>query len=188
MYYSLNIFNICLYLIYITLVYCEVRKKNFIKYSGTTGVKERDIYAVSHSHGGIHSSTDHNMGAEITQTVQRLWAGRSRNRGSSPPSILSNRFWEPGREVGHSPASTTEVKNMWSCTSAPPYVSMAWCIMKHPENSTFTYDYNFATVTGYRSRGPGFDFRGSRFSEKQRVWNWVHSASWGHLRSYLKEK
>jgi hypothetical protein len=28
----------------------------------------------------------------------------------------------------------------------------------------------------------------SRFSEKQRVWNGVHSASWGQLRSYLKGK
>jgi hypothetical protein len=29
-------------------------------------------------------------------------------------------------------------------------------------------------VSGYRSRGPGFD---PRFSEKQRIWNGVHSAS-----------
>jgi hypothetical protein len=28
----------------------------------------------------------------------------------------------------------------------------------------------------------------SRFSEKQRVWNGVHSASWGQLRSYLEKK
>jgi hypothetical protein len=28
----------------------------------------------------------------------------------------------------------------------------------------------------------------SRFSEKQRVWNGVHSASWGQLRSYLEGK
>jgi hypothetical protein len=28
----------------------------------------------------------------------------------------------------------------------------------------------------------------SRFSEKQRVWNGVHSSSWGQLRSYLEEK
>jgi hypothetical protein len=27
----------------------------------------------------------------------------------------------------------------------------------------------------------------SRFSEKQWVWNGVHSASWGQLRSYLEE-
>jgi hypothetical protein len=27
----------------------------------------------------------------------------------------------------------------------------------------------------------------SRFSEKQRFWNGVHSASWGQLRSYLEE-
>jgi hypothetical protein len=28
----------------------------------------------------------------------------------------------------------------------------------------------------------------ARLSEKQRVWNGVHSASWGQLRSYLKER
>jgi hypothetical protein len=28
----------------------------------------------------------------------------------------------------------------------------------------------------------------SRFFEKQRVWNGVHSAQWGQLRSYLEEK
>jgi hypothetical protein len=41
-------------------------------------------------------------------------------------------------------------------------------------------------VSGYRFLGsiPG----ASRFSEKQRVWNGVHSASWGQLRSYLEEK
>jgi hypothetical protein len=27
----------------------------------------------------------------------------------------------------------------------------------------------------------------SRFSEKQRVWNGVYSASWGQVRSYLEE-
>jgi hypothetical protein len=35
---------------------------------------------------------------------------------------------------------------------------------------------------------PGSISGTSRFSEKQRVWNGVHSASWGQLRSYLKEK
>jgi hypothetical protein len=42
-------------------------------------------------------------------------------------------------------------------------------------------------VSGYRSRGPGFDPGASRFSEKQYVWNGVHSASRGQLRSYLEE-
>jgi hypothetical protein len=35
---------------------------------------------------------------------------------------------------------------------------------------------------------PGSIFRTSGFSEKQWVWNGVHSSSWGQLRSYSKEK
>jgi hypothetical protein len=35
---------------------------------------------------------------------------------------------------------------------------------------------------------PGSIPGASTFSEKQRVWNGVHPASWGQLRSYLKEK
>jgi hypothetical protein len=42
-------------------------------------------------------------------------------------------------------------------------------------------------VLGYKSRGP-FSIPGAtRFSEKQRVWNGVHSTSWVQLRSYLEE-
>jgi hypothetical protein len=43
-------------------------------------------------------------------------------------------------------------------------------------------------VPGYRSRGPGSIPSATRFSEKQWVWNGVHSASWVQFRSYLKEK
>jgi hypothetical protein len=42
-------------------------------------------------------------------------------------------------------------------------------------------------VSGYRSRDSGFNSGASRFSEKQWVWNGVHSASWGQLRSNLEE-
>jgi hypothetical protein len=38
------------------------------------------------------------------------------------------------------------------------------------------------------SRGPGSIPGATRFSEKQCVWNGVHSASWAQLKSYLKEK
>jgi hypothetical protein len=40
-----------------------------------------------------------------------------------------------------------------------------------------------ATDPGVLGSIPG----ASRFSEKQWVWNGVHSASWGQLRSYLEE-
>ena len=45
-----------------------------------------------------------------------------------PPSFLFNGYRgyypgvnRPGREVDHPPPSSVEVKNEWSCTSAPPY-------------------------------------------------------------------
>jgi hypothetical protein len=39
-----------------------------------------------------------------------------------------------------------------------------------------------------RSRGPGWIPGATRFSEKQWVWNRVHSALWVQLRGYLEEK
>jgi hypothetical protein len=44
----------------------------------------------------------------------------------------------PGREADHSPPSNAEVKNAWSYISTPQYVFMAWCLVKHSDNFTFT--------------------------------------------------
>jgi hypothetical protein len=35
-----------------------------------------------------------------------------------------------GREADHSPLSSAEVKNVWSYTSTPQNVFMAWCLVK----------------------------------------------------------
>jgi hypothetical protein len=43
-------------------------------------------------------------------------------------------------------------------------------------------------LCGLMVRGPGSIPDATRFSEKQWVWNWVHSASSVQLRSYLEEK
>jgi hypothetical protein len=43
-----------------------------------------------------------------------------------------------GREVDFSPPSSAEVKNAWSYTSPPPYVFMAWYLVKPRDNFTFT--------------------------------------------------
>jgi hypothetical protein len=45
-----------------------------------------------------------------------------------------------GCEADHSPLSSAEVKNVWSYTSTPQYVFMAWCLVKHRDNFTFTLD------------------------------------------------
>jgi hypothetical protein len=42
-------------------------------------------------------------------------------------------------------------------------------------------------VSGYRSRGPGFDSRRFQIFWDAAGLERVHSASWGQLRSYLKE-
>jgi len=39
-----------------------------------------------------------------------------------------------GHETGHSPPSRAEVKNAQSYTSTPPYVFMAWCLVKYTEH------------------------------------------------------
>jgi hypothetical protein len=45
-----------------------------------------------------------------------------------------------------------------------------------------------ATIPVYRSRGPGSIPSTTTFSEKQWVWNGVHSVLWLQLRSHLEEK
>jgi hypothetical protein len=45
---------------------------------------------------------------------------------------------QPGREANHSPPSSVEVKNSWSYTSTPQCVFMAWCLVKHRDNFSFT--------------------------------------------------
>jgi hypothetical protein len=46
------------------------------------------------------------------------------------PGALSSGVKRPGREADHSPLSNVEV-NAWGYTSIPPYVFVAWCLVKH---------------------------------------------------------
>jgi len=52
--------------------------------------------------------------------------------------VLSLGVKQPGHEADHSPPSSAEIKNAWSCTSTPPYIFMAQCLIKHKNNFTFT--------------------------------------------------
>jgi hypothetical protein len=54
------------------------------------------------------------------------------------PQTLSPGVKGPEREADHSPPSSAEVKNPWSYTSALQYVFMAWYLIKHRDNFTFT--------------------------------------------------
>jgi hypothetical protein len=55
------------------------------------------------------------------------------------PGAPSSRVKRPGREADRSHPSSAEVKNAWRYyTSTPQYVFMAWCLVKHRDNFTFT--------------------------------------------------
>jgi hypothetical protein len=43
----------------------------------------------------------------------------------------------PGREADHSPPALAGVKNTWIYTSIPPYIFMAWYLVKHSDNFIF---------------------------------------------------
>jgi hypothetical protein len=46
------------------------------------------------------------------------------------PGALSPGVKRTGREDDNSPQSNAEVKNAWSCASAPTYAFMAWYLVK----------------------------------------------------------
>jgi hypothetical protein len=50
-------------------------------------------------------------------------------------SPRANRQWS---ESNHSPPSMDESKNPWSYTSSPPYVCIAWCLIRHRGSLTCT--------------------------------------------------
>jgi len=45
-----------------------------------------------------------------------------------------------GSFADHSPPSSAEVNNEWSCTSTSQYASMAWCLIKQNKHRDFTQD------------------------------------------------
>jgi hypothetical protein len=59
--------------------------------------------------------------------------------GAHPASYpISTKGEAAGSEANHSPPSSVEAKNVWSCTSTPPFLFMAWCLIKHTDKFAFT--------------------------------------------------
>jgi hypothetical protein len=47
------------------------------------------------------------------------------------PGDLSQGVKGPGCKANHSPQTSAKVKNAWNYTSAPPYIFIAWYLVKH---------------------------------------------------------
>jgi len=79
----------------------------------------------------------------ILTTISRRYSVQPALGPTQPPiqwvlGALSPVVKRPTREADHSPASSVEVKNAWSCISTLQYVFMAWYLDKHRDNLTFT--------------------------------------------------
>jgi hypothetical protein len=79
------------------------------------------------------------LGIFIFTTASRTALGPTQPPIQGVPGALSLGVKRPGREADNSPPSSAEVKNAWSCTSTPPNIFKAWCLVKHRDNFTFTF-------------------------------------------------
>jgi hypothetical protein len=61
----------------------------------------------------------------------------------------SKRIKQPGREDDHTLPSITEVKNAWSCNSAPPYALKVWCLIKNRWIHTKGFQHSFFSNSNY---------------------------------------
>jgi hypothetical protein len=91
-------------------------------------------------------------GTENFSTHHRVHTGSGTHPASYPMGTEGS---FPGgkaseREADHSPPPSAEVKNVWSYTSSPQYVFMAWCLVKHRDK--FTLPGWTIGVLGFDSR------------------------------------
>jgi hypothetical protein len=83
-------------------------------------------------------SSQQGLGIFLFTTVTRTALGPTKSPVHLVSGALSLRVKQPGHEANLSPPSSAEFKNARSYTFTPQYVFMAWCLIKHRDNFTFT--------------------------------------------------
>jgi hypothetical protein len=86
--------------------------------------------------GVLGFDSQRGLGIFLFTTTSRIAVGPTQPHIQWVPGALALGVKRPGNEADHSPPSSAEVKNEWSCTSTPQYVFMAWCLVK---NRDFTF-------------------------------------------------
>jgi hypothetical protein len=81
------------------------------------------------------------LGIFLFTTTSRTALGPTQPPIQWVPGALSLGVKRLGHEADHSPPSSAKVKNVWSYTSTPQYFFMAWCLVKHRDNFTFTFTF-----------------------------------------------
>jgi hypothetical protein len=88
------------------------------------------------NHGSI-SGKDNEGIFSFFATASRPALGPSQPPIQWVPGNILRGIKRSGREADHSSLPSTEVKNVWSYTSTPTHLFMAWYLIKHRDNVTF---------------------------------------------------
>jgi hypothetical protein len=78
------------------------------------------------------------LGIFLFTTASRPALGPTQPPIQWVPGALSLGVKRPGREADQSPVSSAEVRMRGAIPPLPEYVLMAWCLVKHRDNFTFT--------------------------------------------------
>ena len=81
-----------------------------------------------------------------------------------------------GKENDHSPAASTEVKNVWKRTSTPSYVFKARCFINHYGNSIFSYRYKISPLYTILLISPFLESLKLNYLQQFRTvvtWDWI---------------
>jgi hypothetical protein len=104
----------------------------FIPYLSRTVIAQSiQSWATSWTIGVLGFDSRRGLGIFLFTTVSRTALGPTQPPTQWVPGALSLEIKRPVREADHSPQSSAEVNNAWSYTSIPPYVFMAWCLVKY---------------------------------------------------------
>jgi hypothetical protein len=95
------------------------------------------------------SSVRFPAGARNFSLHHRVQNGSGANPVSYPMGIRGTFFGvkRPGHEADHSPPSSAEVKECVELYLHSHYAFMAWCLIKHRDNFTFTSTRDNSTFT-----------------------------------------
>jgi hypothetical protein len=128
------IFSSCTAVLFITSCWCfmlVVYQHIAIKYN-----KEKPGYPCQCSDWtvglmtAVHFPAGAMMGFFLFTTTSKPALGSTQPPIQSVPWALTPEVKWQGHEANCSPPSSAEVRNVWSYTSTPQYIFMAWCLIK----------------------------------------------------------
>jgi hypothetical protein len=93
------------------------------------------------------------LGIFLFDTMSRPALGPTQPPNQWVPGDLSLVVKRPGREADHSPPSSSVIKGCVEIYLHSQYVFMAWCLVRHRDNFTFTFEKQEKVISQIYSKG-----------------------------------